>query len=90
MLEGAGEGVWREGLEPGEQGEVAVAELALAQDVRELDGVGALGGGGLLLAEVDTALVEDALDDELEEAVVGGDQHVALLLLSPEQVVHER
>lgn len=59
MLEGAGEGVWREGLEPGEQGEVAVAELALAQDVRELDGVGALGGGGLLLAVVHAALVQN-------------------------------
>ena len=74
LLEWTGECVRGQRLEPGEQGEVAVVELALAQDVGELDRVRVLARRRLLLAVVDTALVEDALDDQLEEPVVGRHQ----------------
>ena len=74
LLEWTREGVGGQRLEPGEQGEVAVVELALAQDVCELDRVRVLARRRLLLAVVDTALIENAFDDELEQPVIGRDK----------------
>ena len=61
LLERTGERVGRQGLQPGEKGQVAVVELALAEDVGELDAVRVLAGRRLLLAVVHTALVQDTL-----------------------------
>ena len=74
LLERTRECVRRQRLEPREQREVAVVELTLAQNVCELDRVGILTRGGFLLAIVDAAFVENPFDDQLQQAVVGGNE----------------
>lgn len=59
-------------LQPTEKAEVRVAELGLGQESGELDPVVRLGARGLGLTVVDAGLVQDALDEELQEAVVAG------------------